>query len=222
MRTGYDNHNCPNKPLIGNGLESEWRHARKQWTSEFEDFEKKSVGKLTMGHVGTQLGCLPQWQTIEIEFRPRCWEVGGPTMMLRSWVKTIMLRSLSPARQFGFWGWTREDEVEFLPLGHRVGFRPFKDVVSIEWLQKSFKNFVSLIVSKKVQKLINVCTWTTESPVYLHCGYITCRGAKPSQRASWILLSTIWCVCVCVCVFKNCGWPILNEYENGKHHLIPA
>ena len=40
------------------GLEYKWRHARKRWSGEFEDFEKKVSRELTLGHVNRQLGCV--------------------------------------------------------------------------------------------------------------------------------------------------------------------
>ena len=72
-------------------LESEWRHARKRWSWEFEDFEKESVG--------SWLG--PCRQT-----------VGLPAIEADSWswVSTMVLRSCGLTRQLGFWGWTIEDD----------------------------------------------------------------------------------------------------------------
>ena len=98
--------------------------------------------------------CLPLRQTVEVEVLLWCWdfEVG-------SW-KTIL---------------------EFLPLGHWVGFRSLKDVVSIVWLQKTFKNCLSLLVSTNwSQKLINVflpeqrsrlCIWSCVLYLYMYCCY---------------------------------------------------
>ena len=86
-------------------LECEWRHARKRWSWECEDFEKHVSRGLTLDNVGRDLGCLPlrQLVEVEVEFRQWCWEVGvrpwcwkvgsdhgveklGPTMVLKSWV----------------------------------------------------------------------------------------------------------------------------------------
>ena len=81
-RKGYDNHNCYNKPQIGNGLECEWFHAQKRWSREFEDFEIESW-ELTLGHVGDS------WVVC---YWGRQFKLGsdhdavklGPTMMVRS------------------------------------------------------------------------------------------------------------------------------------------
>ena len=79
------------------------------------------------------------WKRFSWGPRPRCWEVG--------------VRPGSWNFENGPW----KTIVEFLPLGHRVGFRPLKDVVNIVWLGKTFKNclFLPLLVSKNwTQKLI--------------------------------------------------------------------
>ena len=75
------------------GLQCEWCHTRKWWSWEFEDFEKESVGRLTLddvgrelklgsdhdvkdlrlGHVDRQLGSLPFEQTVEVEVRLGSW-----------------------------------------------------------------------------------------------------------------------------------------------------
>ena len=128
-------------------LECEWRHARKRWSWEFGRFWKRISWELTLDDVGRKLGCLPQWQTVEVGIRPRCWEVE-----LRPWCWEVGVRPSSWDFEVGPW----KTIVEFLPLGHRVGFRPLKDVLSIVWLRKTFKNCVSLLVSKnRSQKLIN-------------------------------------------------------------------
>ena len=100
-------------------------------------FWKRGNWEWTLGHVGRHLGCLPLRQTVEVEFRPWCWEVG--------------VRPGSWDFEVGPW----KTIVEFLPLGHRVEFRSLKDVC-IVWIRKTFKNCVSLFVSKnRSQKLIN-------------------------------------------------------------------
>ena len=104
-RRGYDNHNCHNKPQMEIGLECEWRHARKRWAENLEILKKtpdesrlwtsrvgsrllaSRVGSLQgtnpvgcrMGtcRVGSRLG--PCKRTVEVEFRPWCWEVGVST-----------------------------------------------------------------------------------------------------------------------------------------------
>ena len=76
-------------------------------------------------------------QTVEVGVWPWCWEVG---VWPGSWDFEV-----------GPW----KTIVEFLPLGHRVGFWPLKDVVSIVWYERLLR-IVSLLVSKnRSQKLIN-------------------------------------------------------------------
>ena len=91
-RRGYDNHNCHNKPQIGNGLELEWRHARKRWAENLGILKNTSVESwLWASRVGSLLGTSPVscrmetsrvgsrlWpcrRTVKVKFRPRCWEV---------------------------------------------------------------------------------------------------------------------------------------------------
>ena len=59
-----------------------------------------------------------------------------PTMVLRSWGPTMLLRSWSPTMKLRVDIWSWKTIVEFLPLGHRVGFRPLKDFVSIVWYER--------------------------------------------------------------------------------------
>ena len=122
-------------------------------------FWKRVSWELTLGHVNRQLGCLPQWQTVEVGVRPWWREVG---VRPGSWELTFghVGRQLGclPLRQtveveFSPWClevWVRPGSwdfevgpwktiVEFLPLGHRVGFRPLNDVVSIVWLGKNLR-----------------------------------------------------------------------------------
>ena len=86
----------------------------------------------------------------------------GPTMMLKRWGPTMNLRN---------WDWT-------MRCGEHLG------VVSIIWLQKTFKNCLSPRAEEpnlEVNKCIH--TWTTESPVYLS-------------------LSIVFCICV----YYSCYW----------------
>ena len=83
------------------GLVCEWRHARKQWSWEFEGLDKHELG-VDFGPckqiVGLSANEADSWS----------W---GPTMMvLRSWIKTIILRIWGPTRQLGSGGWTMEDD----------------------------------------------------------------------------------------------------------------
>ena len=87
--------------------------------------------------------------------------IGLSALMADSWVSTVVWRSLSRS-----WCW----EVEFRPWCGEVGVRLWcseieigpqnvpnvTSVVSTIWLRKTFKNCVSLLVSKnRRQKLIN-------------------------------------------------------------------
>ena len=65
-------------------LEWEWRHTRKRWSWEFEDFEKHVSWELSLDHVGRQLGCLPLSQMVELG-SDHDGEKLGPTMVWRSW-----------------------------------------------------------------------------------------------------------------------------------------
>ena len=112
-RKGYDNHNCHNKPQIGKGLECEWCYAWKRWSWEFEDFEKESVWSWLWARQETILS-LPLWHR-ELSSLPwsreleswlwamwtDSWVVCNWGRRLRSWVKTMVLRSWGPTRQLG-------------------------------------------------------------------------------------------------------------------------
>ena len=91
VRRGCDNHNCHNKPQIGNGA-AVWRHhAWKRWTENLEILKKMSVGTwLWASRVGSLLGTSSvgcrmgtsrvgklTWamSRVEVELRPWCWEV---------------------------------------------------------------------------------------------------------------------------------------------------
>ena len=95
--------------------------------------------------VGKQLGCLPQWQTIEVGVRPWWWGVGsdndveklGPTMVLRNRDWTTRCAEC----------WS---------------------VVSIVRLRKTFRNCLSPRVEEprsEVKKCVRTCT-TESSPVF--------------------------------------------------------
>ena len=89
--------------------------------------------ELTLENVGRELGCLPLSRQLKL---------GSDNDV----------EKLKSNHGVGSW----KTIVEFLPLWHRVGFRLLKDVVSIEWLRKTFKNCLSLLVSKnRSQKLIH-------------------------------------------------------------------
>ena len=196
-------------------LECEWHHVWMRWSWEFEDFEKGSFVRLTLDHIGRQLGCLSQWQTVEVEFWPWCSEFGVRPWCwegeLRPWCWEVGVQPGSWDYEVGPWKMI----VEFLPLGHRVGFWPLKDVVSIEWLRKTFKNCVSLLVLKnRTQKLI------------IKCSYLNKR------------VRLCFCICICTVVidiimiiaiyfFLDEAWDFLNnsyrwcfEYDSKLHLVV--
>ena len=123
-------------------LECRWCYARKRWSWEFEIFEKETVKSwgLRLYHVGRELSSLP-WSRV-VRIRP----------LSQSWVFLIStgrdeLRSKKP--------WD-------LP---NVG-----GVVSIVWLRKTFKNFVSILVSKDRSQKFVLNNWVrlfTPAFVYL-------------------------------------------------------
>ena len=125
---GYDNHNCHNKPQIRNGMECEWRHARKRWSWEFEDFQKHVSWELTFENVDRKLGYLPLRQTVEIGARPWC-EKLGPTMKLKL---------------------SSDHDVEKLRCTDCRG------VVSIVWHERLLR-IVSLLVSKCSKPMMRIC-----------------------------------------------------------------
>ena len=109
--------------------------------------------ELTLGLVDRQLGCLPLRQPVEVGARTWRWEVA-----VRPWCWEVRTRPWCWEVRPGSWDfevgqWKKI--VEFLPLGHRVGFRPLKNVVSIVWYEKLLR-IVSVLMSKnRSQKLIN-------------------------------------------------------------------
>ena len=120
-------------------LECEWRHTRKRWSWEFEDFDKESVGS---------------W----------LW-----AMLADSWVVCHWGRQLKLGVDCGLGRQTIESlplghregvlchRVEFRPWSWKVDFRPccweieigprdvpsVGDVVSVVWSRKTFKNYLS-------------------------------------------------------------------------------
>ena len=57
-------------------LECEWCHAGKQWSGEFEDFEKQAFEKFDFGPSRQRVGLSAiEADGWEVEFRPWCWEV---------------------------------------------------------------------------------------------------------------------------------------------------
>ena len=165
-------------------LKCEWRHARKRWAENLRILKNTAV-ELTLDDVGRQLCCLPLrktnegvWQLYwEVEFRPWCSDVG-----IRPWCWEILVRPWYWEVEVRLGSWDFEvvpwkTIVEFLPLEHRVGYRPLNDFVSIVWLRKTFKNCLSPRVEKRkseVNKTVPI--WTTESSLlylrmYIYCCY---------------------------------------------------
>ena len=97
VRRGYDNHNCHNKPQIENGT-GVWMTSCPEAIAENLGILKNTSNesRLSASRVGSLLGTSPvDWQmgtgrvgsrlrpcrrTVEVEFRPWCWEV---------WVSTV-------------------------------------------------------------------------------------------------------------------------------------
>ena len=147
-------------------LEFEWRHARKRWAENLAILKNTSVGYSTVGE-SSWLFTGGQW----VEFYCRPVELGtrlGPVQLgvdfghVESWrwVKTMVLRSWSLTMKFC---WSLPTEIlKTTRCAERLSF------VSIEWLR-----IVSLSPrveepNSEVKKLINVRTWTTESPVFAY------------------------------------------------------
>ena len=148
------------------GLDSGWRHSQKRWVEYLEDFEKDSVEfRPWCWEVGVRPWC---W---EVGVRPWCWEVG-----VRTWCREI---EIGPCRQTIEFLPLGHREFSFLPLSwvfYRSGggqilrvpnsedeFRSKipRDVPNVGYcwhsmIRKTFKNCVSLLVSKnRSHKLIN-------------------------------------------------------------------
>ena len=102
--------------------------------------------------------------------------IWGTTMKLRSWGLAMVLRSWVLTMKLRNWDWTTR-------YGERL------DVVSIVWLRKTFKNCVSLPVSKnRNQKLINGS--------YLNIGKFACVFAYVNV----LLLS----ICLWLWLYNSC------------------
>ena len=122
-----------------------------------------------------------------------------PTMVLRSWCPTMVLRSWGPTMELkvdiGPWRQT----VEYSAVAAAVKFvrsRPVKmnwdlkhhemyrtlGMVCIVWIRKTFKNCVSLLVSKdRTQKLIN--------------------GSYLNNGVAYAFVFDCICICICTVVF---------------------
>ena len=146
-------------------LQCEWRHARKRWAENLGILKNTSVGYST---VGESSWLFTGGQSVEFYCRPV--ELGtrlGPVQLgvdfdhveSWSWVKTMVLRSWSLTMEF--WRSLPTEILKTMRCAERLSF------VSIEWFR-----IVSLSPrveepNSEVNKLINVRTWTAESPVYL-------------------------------------------------------
>ena len=155
-RRGYDNHNCPNKPQIGNEAGVWMTSCPEAMGWEFGYFKK---------YVSWVLDC--RRVELVVYWGPVSWVLLWPVQLgvdfghieSWSWVKTMVLRSWSLTMEF-----CRSLPTKILKTtrcAERLSF------VSIEWLR-----IVSLSPrveepNSEVNKLINVCTWTTESPVHV-------------------------------------------------------
>ena len=155
---GYDNHNCHNKPQIGNVTEVWMTSCPEVMGWEFGYFEK---------HVSWVLDCgwdelVNYWGPVQLSFSvgqlnwvlnwgQSSWEL--TLAMSRVEVKTMVLRSWSLTMEF-----CRSLPTEILKTTRCAEHLSF---VSIEWLR-----IVSLFphvkeLNSEVEKLINVCTRTT-------------------------------------------------------------
>ena len=148
------------------GLECERRHARKRWAENLEIFKKTSVrSRLWASRVGSLLGTSPVGcrmgtrrvgsrlgpcrRTVEVEFRPWCWEVWVSIVKAYGWVFRVPTsederRSKTPRDVPSVWvllAWyDTKDNLRIVSLSPRVE-EP----------------------KSEVKKLINVRTWTTVS-----------------------------------------------------------
>ena len=122
-------------------LECGWHHAQKWWAENLEDFKNHSSWKLTLDHVGKNLGSLPPWQRrwvlchwgrqLQLGFwvwtmeddswvPTMVWRSWGPTVMLRSWVLTMVLRSWVLTMEWRSWVWQWSWEVEVWPCSWKL------------------------------------------------------------------------------------------------------
>ena len=126
------------------GPECRWRHARKRWSWEFEDFEKESV----------EIG--PLKQTVEI----------GP---LRQELASSAVEACGQVLQI-----STDRDLKHLEIYHHTLGMGSDSMVSIVWLANTFKNCVSLLVSlwTEVKKLIIRSYLKRKSLLvylYMHC-----------------------------------------------------
>ena len=149
------------------GLECEWRHVRKRWAENLRILKNTAVGSWLWAmttdswvvcHWGRQLKLGSDHDVEKLSSDHGIKKSDHDVEDLRlddvgRQLDCLPLRQTVEIGDFEVGPWKRI--VEFLPLGHRVRFRPLKDVVSIICLRKTFKNYVSLLESKKwTQKLI--------------------------------------------------------------------
>ena len=120
-------------------LECEWRHAREWWAENLEILKVEFYCRPV--ELGVDFGHVKSW----------------------SWVKTMVLRSWSLSMEF--WNFLPTEILKTTRCAERLSF------VCIVWYERLLR-IVSLSPrveepNSEVKKLINVRTWTTESPVYL-------------------------------------------------------
>ena len=129
MHKRYDNHNCHNKPQIGNVAGVRMTSCPEATVLRIWRFWKRVRLELTGGQAGENLG-LPLWhwelsslchgvESWKVDWKPcvLCHlgrqEKWGPTMMLRNWVKTMIWRIWVKTTMFRSWGPTRQLGVSF-------------------------------------------------------------------------------------------------------------
>ena len=129
-------------------LECEWRHARKRWSRELEILSQLGVD------------CGPCWETIELLPLEQRMEVSAIELSFYCCGGGLVFRV--PTSEDELWSKTPRDVPNV------------EGIVSIVWLRKTFKNSVSLLVSKNwSQKLINAFVSEQRSPpVFCICLYL--------------------------------------------------
>ena len=102
---------------------------------------KKSQLGVDFGRCGQMVGLSVIEEDSLSWVRQLWWEVG-----VRPWCCEVGIWPGSWGFEIGPW----KTIVEFLPLGHRVGFQPLKDVVSIVWYERLLR-IVSLSSCRRTE-----------------------------------------------------------------------
>ena len=135
-------------------LECGWRHAKKRWSWEFEDFKNYVSWRLTLDHAGRWLSSLPLRQKVEV-FLPlrRRLSFSGPDQW--RWIE-ILNTTTCAERWSG---------------------------VSTVWLQKTFKNCVFLLVlmnwNQEINKYFSI--WNNRVRLHLRCVFVSVLSWRTSS-----------------------------------------